>query len=59
VHEVALVDDQLKVEPLPLITLVGFALIDTLGGVPAPALPLMVTTVEVGEPKTAPCGWAT
>ena len=26
-------DDQLKVEPLPLVTLVGFALIDTLGGV--------------------------
>ena len=33
VHEVALVDDQVKVEPLPLVTLVGFALIDTLGGV--------------------------
>ena len=33
VQEVALVDDQLKVEPLPLVTLVGFALIDTLGGV--------------------------
>jgi hypothetical protein len=33
VHEVALLDDQLKVEPLPLDTLVGLALIDTLGGV--------------------------
>jgi hypothetical protein len=32
VHEVALLDDQLKVEPLPLATLVGLALIDTLGG---------------------------
>ena len=33
VHEVAFVEDQLKVEPLPLATLVGLALIDTLGGV--------------------------
>ena len=32
VHEVALVEDQLKVEPLPLATLVGLALIETLGG---------------------------
>jgi hypothetical protein len=33
VQEVALVDVQLRAEPLPLVTLVGFALIDTLGGV--------------------------
>jgi hypothetical protein len=33
VQEVALVEDHVKVEPLPLVTLVGFALIDTLGGV--------------------------
>jgi hypothetical protein len=32
VHEVALVEDQVKVEPLPLATLVGFALIETVGG---------------------------
>ncbi|HXI75522.1 MAG TPA: hypothetical protein VNH21_00195 [Steroidobacteraceae bacterium] len=32
VHEVALVEDQVKVEPLPLDTLVGFALIETVGG---------------------------
>jgi hypothetical protein len=31
VHEVALVEDQVKVEPLPLATLVGFALIETVG----------------------------
>ena len=31
-HEVALVEDQVKVEPLPLDTLVGFALIETVGG---------------------------
>ena len=33
VQEVALLEVQVKVEPLPLVTLVGFALIDTLGGV--------------------------
>ena len=33
VHEVALVEDQLKVEPLPLVTLVGLALSETVGGV--------------------------
>ena len=33
VHEVAFVEDQVKVDPLPLATLVGLALIDTLGGV--------------------------
>jgi hypothetical protein len=33
VQAVALVEDQVKVEPLPLDTLVGFALIDTVGGV--------------------------
>lgn len=33
VHELAFVEDQVKVEPLPLVTLVGFALMDTLGGV--------------------------
>ena len=32
VHEVALVEDQVKVDPLPLVTLVGLALMDTLGG---------------------------
>ena len=32
VHEVALVEDQVKVDPLPLATLVGFALIETVGG---------------------------
>ena len=31
VHEVALVEDQLKVEPLPPVTLDGFALIETVG----------------------------
>ena len=33
VQEVALLEVHVKVEPLPLVTLVGFALIDTLGGV--------------------------
>ena len=33
VQEVAWVEDQVKVEPLPLVTLVGFALMETLGGV--------------------------
>ena len=33
VQEVALLEVQVKVEPLPLVTLVGLALIDTLGGV--------------------------
>jgi hypothetical protein len=33
VQEVALLEDQVKVEPLPLVTLVGFALMATLGGV--------------------------
>jgi hypothetical protein len=33
VHELALVEDQVKVDPLPLATFAGFALIDTLGGV--------------------------
>ena len=32
VHEVALVEDQVKVDPLPLVTLVGLALMDTPGG---------------------------
>ena len=32
VHEVAFVEDQVKVDPLPLATLVGFALIETVGG---------------------------
>ena len=31
VHEVALVEDHVKVDPLPLATLVGLALIDTVG----------------------------
>jgi hypothetical protein len=30
-HEVALVEDHVKVDPLPLVTLVGLALIDTVG----------------------------
>jgi hypothetical protein len=32
VQEVALVEDHVTVEPLPLVTLVGLALMDTLGG---------------------------
>jgi hypothetical protein len=33
VQDVALVEDQLNVEPVPLVTLVGLALMETLGGV--------------------------
>ncbi len=33
VQEVALLEVQVRVEPAPLVTLVGFALIETLGGV--------------------------
>jgi len=33
VHAVALLEDQVTVEPPPLATLVGLALIETLGGV--------------------------
>ena len=32
VHEVAFVEDQVKVDPLPLVTLVGLALMDRPGG---------------------------
>jgi hypothetical protein len=56
-HEVALVEDQVKAEPLPLGTLAGFALIDTVGGLAGvllPASPLIVTMAEVTEPRDAP-----
>ena len=45
-HEVALVEDQVKVEPLPLGTLAGFALIDIVGALGEGALlasPLIVS----------------
>ena len=57
VQEVALLEVHVNVEPAPLVTLVGLALIETLGLLAA-ALPMMVTMAEAGEPKTAPCAWA-
>ena len=56
VHEVALVEDQLKVEPLPLVTLVGLALSDTVGLLVAP-LPWIVMMADFVEPRDAP--WLT
>jgi len=47
VHEVALVEDHVKVDPLPLATLVGLALIDTVGG--AVAVGEAVLTVTVAD----------
>jgi hypothetical protein len=57
VHEVALLDDQVKLELPPLDTLVGLALTDTVGGLATVGLlapPLIVTMAEVGEPRVAP-----
>ncbi len=56
-HEVALVEDQVKVELPPLDTLVGLALIDTVGGLAGgalPASPLIVTIADVIEPRDTP-----
>ena len=56
-QEVALVEDQVKAEPLPLATFEGLALIDTVGALGGGAMlpsPLMVTMAEVTEPKLAP-----
>jgi hypothetical protein len=56
-HDVALVEDQVKAEPLPLGTLDGLALIDTVGALAGGVLlpsPLIVTTAEVTEPREAP-----
>jgi len=55
----ALVEDQVKVEPLPLDTLVGLALIETVGGLAAGALallasPLIVTIADVVVPRDTP-----
>jgi hypothetical protein len=47
VHEVALVEDQLKVETLPLDRLVGLALSVTVGG-------LLAVTVTVADWLTLP-----
>ena len=53
VQEVAFVEVHVKVEPAPLVTLVGLALIDTVGLLAAP-LPLMVTMADLVEPNDAP-----
>lgn len=56
-HEFALVEDQVKVEPLPLDTLVGLAFSVTVGGLAAGwllALPLIVTMADVVVPRDAP-----
>ena len=56
-QEVALVEVQVKVEPLPLDTFVGLAPIDIVGGLAGGALaasPLIVTIAEVIEPSDAP-----
>ncbi len=56
-HDVALVEDQLKAEPLPLGTFAGLALMVTVGGLAGGVLlpsPLMVTMAVVTEPKVAP-----
>jgi hypothetical protein len=61
-HEVALVEDQVNDEPPPLATLVGLALIDTVGGLAGGggggllASPLIVTIADVIVPRFVPAG---
>jgi len=53
----ALVEDQVKVELPPLVTLVGLAPIETVGGLAAGALlasPLIVTIADVVVPRDTP-----
>jgi hypothetical protein len=56
-HEVALLEDQVKLELPPLDTPVGLAMTDTMGALATGGLlapPLIVTMAEVGEPRLAP-----